>query len=612
MPLSTHGGADLAVEIDQDLITDLARLSFLPRTTEKSIGNRPTPDDNDRFVGIATIRTDLVAVWFTEEPPYVGSLQRSRATTNRVTLTLSVNGRLLLERVRTALGWLELPPSLGTVPLEGFIDITDRVEARRLRIAVDRANPTQRRRAWCAIIDLNNDRTGGMDPVIEVRINWSRFFSPILLQGLTDEERAAIRDDLTRQVSEAVRPQLQAVEDWRIDSRGIAILNAQVEGSGSAFGATGLAVRTITTVAQARASSSLVLLTQTTGSGGNPAVVTRSALEDVRDATIGTGVNVPVNRYLNIQLPNSTLLRGVVLPALNRAFVGDTLPSWGPGVPIFLTRPHDVVALEPYTLGTLIAGVNESNRVQINGTIRLSRWWGTAGASFAIQLRLFARTDIARGMPVLTVVPIVASSQVSDAWASVYWWVHAVFPGISFAIQEIIRGIVFSQISDTLPTSLAQGLEIPLPGGVDFPPIGVEVNLFQVAAPRGTITIGPPPTPPIMLPSPLRDHDLNIVLPAQRLPTELTVTCVTLDEQDVDRRLDAIGGRLPNGAAWGMAIDDAVAAVSSGAVTMVAVAPGASAVPVVVRRSTNGLPYLTTETDADPRNNLAALPPCPR
>ena len=73
-----------------------------------------------------------------------------------------------------------------------------------------------------------------------------------------------------------------------------------------------------------------------------------------------------------------------------------------------------------------------------------------------------------------------------------------------------------------------------------------------------------------MHPGRFRDHDLVVRVGAfPRYPSPLTVSCMTPDASDPQRRIDGLGGSfaIPAGTAtrdWAMPVDDAIDWVASG------------------------------------------------
>lgn len=88
------------------------------------------------------------------------------------------------------------------------------------------------------------------------------------------------------------------------------------------------------------------------------------------------------------------------------------------------------------------------------------------------------------------------------------------------------------------------------------------------------------------------------------------VTCVTPDGNDADRRIDSLGGiNSATGDRWYDTIDNVIAAITNGHTFWVSV--GGWRVNVIVRYHPHSLrPYLTTEGDGFPPNNLLNLPHC--
>jgi len=88
--------------------------------------------------------------------------------------------------------------------------------------------------------------------------------------------------------------------------------------------------------------------------------------------------------------------------------------------------------------------------------------------------------------------------------------------------------------------------------------------------------------------------------------SDYQVTCIIPDGQDVDRRIDSIGGTAGGG--WKLKLDDANQHIKSGTHRFWTVADGESVWIVVAVR--HGKKYLKTTADGLEPNNLLALPTC--
>lgn len=92
--------------------------------------------------------------------------------------------------------------------------------------------------------------------------------------------------------------------------------------------------------------------------------------------------------------------------------------------------------------------------------------------------------------------------------------------------------------------------------------------------------------------------------------TASRVRCVVQDSgADPDKRIQALGGTLPDGSRWQIDIDTAIARVGEGA--SLYVEEGGARSYLVVATSAAGVKYLKTEADGVDPDNLSALPSCP-
>lgn len=92
------------------------------------------------------------------------------------------------------------------------------------------------------------------------------------------------------------------------------------------------------------------------------------------------------------------------------------------------------------------------------------------------------------------------------------------------------------------------------------------------------------------------------------MPESYQVTCHRPDGNDLDQRIDGLGG--PANGGWYVGIDALIAGIESDQYKLWTTAQGRS-VWVHVARRANGRKYLKTEADGIEPNNLLALPNCP-
>ena len=81
----------------------------------------------------------------------------------------------------------------------------------------------------------------------------------------------------------------------------------------------------------------------------------------------------------------------------------------------------------------------------------------------------------------------------------------------------------------------------------------------------------------------------------------LEVTCVIRDSDDLDSRIDKIGGVFPNGKKWTLSIDEAISEMKN----TIFYVTDKNHKPVSIKSKTrNGIKYLTTAPDDSQKNNL--------
>ena len=90
---------------------------------------------------------------------------------------------------------------------------------------------------------------------------------------------------------------------------------------------------------------------------------------------------------------------------------------------------------------------------------------------------------------------------------------------------------------------------------------------------------------------------------------EVKISCVTPDGADHDYRLDGVGG-YHDGKQWKLTIDAAIQGIQNGQWKFYTGDTVSTRANVVVRRSSAGRLYLTTEPDNLTSNNLSNLPKC--
>lgn len=87
----------------------------------------------------------------------------------------------------------------------------------------------------------------------------------------------------------------------------------------------------------------------------------------------------------------------------------------------------------------------------------------------------------------------------------------------------------------------------------------------------------------------------------------LYATCHTPDNNDLDRRIQGLGG-----AGWWYPVDTIIHAIDYEGHTFYTQPPVGAGAKIVTRTHANGRKYLTTEGDGFPPNNILRLPLCRR
>ncbi len=623
MPPSIHGNFDLVVELDQEFITRIARLQLNLRIEKQSIGQDPKKDD---MTGEAMISPRLAYIWFNEEGNHVGSLHRQRFTSDNISIVLDLGKGLI--RIKTILIRDKLPPvvmeikePVGDIPIQGYIDITDRVEMITADAILDRAKPNEKTSSLCAVINFSKDNPY---PQIDIRLKKELILDvPLVKLYLTQAQVAGFKlhngtiippgdaaveaaknqllDDIRSQINDAVVKTLESITSWQLNLPGVMPLKIEpIDRSNppEPLGATALTVRTLGT--------SLLLLFRTIGLGGNPALVTSSQ--------IGHAI-------MGITIPHMVIIGGIVRRSIIDSFTGLSQGSFLQGDPCFLASSTRVTpnaqpgepTPESFNLTSLIAVVDESSQIRIGGSIGDSPLLGaiTWTASFEIIIKLDAEVKVLDGIPKLVIIPTVVSSQVTKNDVAIAWWAYVIAGVVAYAYTVVPLliaagvdifggGSVAGKVKDSLSKiALGSPKATDLPGATKLNV--VNTSLYDEDAPVRSITIGP-------LSVPIgRSHDLSIVLGSEDLPNRLKVSCIIPDSSDEDRRIDAVGGTLPDGTRWGMSIDEAIAAIESGNLTMV-VGDQTNEVEVEVVTPSGRIPYLRTKPGKGP--NLLQQPRC--
>jgi hypothetical protein len=94
------------------------------------------------------------------------------------------------------------------------------------------------------------------------------------------------------------------------------------------------------------------------------------------------------------------------------------------------------------------------------------------------------------------------------------------------------------------------------------------------------------------------------------MASSVQVSCINKrDRQSPHERISHIGGTNPNGSAWKLSEDDAIAGIKAGTWSFF-VNVRSQRVAVIIAKHL-GREYLKTEADGVEPNNLLSLPECP-
>jgi hypothetical protein len=641
MPIATHGGFDQVVEIDQTLLTAIARETFA-----RQAGS--TPLEQASFRGTATYDVAFHAIWLGMRnerwlPAELGpgnvptrparwqfdAGADTRPQVEQATITLDISVRIAItEILLDPGGWTAAPTDDFVIEFDGYVDVTASLDSRQMNIRTDRERPDSVERAWCAVIRL----TGINFPRFAVTVDERRISRslPVVLANLqallnggplaAEANLQQVYAQIRQAIADAVRANLGTLTDWRHDENGMVVLYSA---AGMAPAATGMGVRTLNRVTGAQPRSSLFIGVQTTGVDAATLWVTDSQLE--------------LGDTMCVTISHASFVRNNLLPAVRSTFSG--LQGADLNIPLLrrwliaTTREVEIGGSEPFTLETLLVYVDDAERVHIGFTMRADRYGGGVTAHATIDLQLGFAAVVGQGPTgqALQVTPAIlnADTAVVSRRADVAWWVYLLGGGLGgllggvplgVALGAIIVGILDatvaenkfadslnSQISGSTPAPSAN----PLPSDVDL--AVTAVSLRQAGSRRLT------DVPWNILQ--IWDHDLVIRLTDRGLPPALAVVCQVPDSADPGARIDALGvvpADPPAGQVRRLPIDTVIGMIEAGTHTFVArVFPdGQNPVdaPIAVVRANP--PYLRTLAErpplaSDARNNLGNLPRCP-
>ena len=635
MPRDTHGDFDQVVEISNSFFRDQAAGKLnLPATDIQS-------GPGDAFGYTGEVRATLRDLWFGDAAETFNPTSSQWQAVNRVAawnavaFGIDISGAIQIKSLQVTLPSgqamsLPVPESAQTLRVHVGVLILAPLSVENLaaRNARDEDFPTTT--VPCAVVIMPtasffyNVQIGMGNPAVpyaeqpreSVRgspfVDWAvGALNTLRQQGIADLGDpevvvvSQIQQLLREKVTAQVRAALDTICDWRLNAqRRLGLVTATPE-----MGVTRMEVRATF--------DSIHVLMQTTGSRGQAQLATRSQLRP----GAGDDIAITVNGRALVEQLRQPLLSTFPGLALSD-FVADepcTVAS-----PVTVTLGQDSV-----TLLFLQAGVDESSNLILWLFLRAKQVNAVTGgviATIDIEIELpisFSAQRAIRGtQQVILLTQRVGQARYAasaDTFPVYHWIVAAV---VEAKIADLLRG----------PFDFAPQI-LPAPQTVF---VGVnDVNMNQAGAPRnlrtwpgmailgGGVNVGVVSEPPGLHPGRFRDHDLVVRVGAfPRYPSPLTVSCMTPDASDPQRRIDGLGGSfaIPAGTAtrdWAMPVDDAIDWVASG--NRMRMTDGTN---VLLGRvpsdcppagpAARPLPYLRTAADSTTSNNLAELPACAR
>lgn len=602
MSIATHGGYDQVVEIDQTLLTSIARETFAPSSDTVPIVQPPAPQPPD-FEASAAYNVRLHALWLGARnerwlPARLGADDAvltdarwlanqgwdERPERNAATITLDLKLAITITRLKNLSGDLVRPidvycgqadpaerrecearedrqaqaQKLATIKFDGYVDVTGPLDTALMTVRTDRDRLALTERVWCAVLDL----PGLPFPArIDVVIDEARVARalPIRLQaiaaGVAGGEPAAqqaIASTFTairQEVADAVRDKLADIHDWRHDANGRIVLHAA---TGMTPPVTRMGVTSLIRVNQARLGSSLLIGMQTQSSGGD--------VRAVQESQLGAGETMAVT------ISHAALVRDVLRPAMFSTFNG--LGTSGALIASLARRwllvtKREVTVFETavvppppgtstFTLTSLLVLVDNSERVRLLFGIRAPRYAGavTAVASIDLHLGFSAAVRGAGAGQEVVITPSILNpaTAVTSKRADVAPWVYLLAGGLGgiiggplgVALGLIVTGILDGTVLEVVASgTLAKKISESTPGSTANPlPADVQLASTGVSLFQADAAALTDQPWPLF---DIRDHDLVLRFSHTLLPSALAVICQVRDAIDPDARIDGIG-----------------------------------------------------------------------
>ncbi|RLU01171.1 DUF3892 domain-containing protein [Ketobacter sp.] len=624
MTLATNGDYDRTLEISRTLLTTIAR-----ETMALSSPPEPLPPRPD-LTGTVQAKATLQEIWFRERPQgwaaVSGLGSSSRSTRDMVTFALRLDVVINVQTIQTVLGGQVVTAdvtsdpayrALRTLAFTAFVEIHDHFETQALNVATQRATPANKTNALCLVVDFR-ESLGTPTPFPRVNVvipPASVAANPIvqLMQAAAVISNGNGADvlalnqllaDLTSTLMPAVRQQLQTLADWRLDEPGIAIIFAEVTNPN------------IKRLQAVTLDESLMIGIDELAPRGQSYLMTSSGLNP--------------GQALSVAMANRFFLRGLIRPVLigvfnpQRSAGGLASSHFVAAEFCALVTPVANVVLPGNRMGTLNsleAFVDAGSHLRVLLSFDTEVVAGvTLHASLDLQFSFTVQRIVSSTSQALSVTPALANPQTAVLSTSVdlawYYYLVGALVGelLGLIAAAIVDGIVLELMAKNMMNSAVKGFS-GIPGvtaAAAFPVVLTQprVNLNDgpgtppQATPRGSL--------PVLLLLGAGGHDLRVSTGFANLPNPLNVSFQIPDGPDPGKRIDGIGGPLPDqagepaGREWALPIDDAIALVEAGHVLQVVV-PNAEPARIIVARD-KAVPYLRTVADNSAENNLSNLP----
>ena len=581
MSSSFHGNFDLIVTLNQELLTEIASSKFKFESITMNF-------NSNEYTGSAEITPSLQYVWLNTEPSKEGSLGRINPSWTDISFVLKLEGIVHIKTI--TLNGVERDISeAGVIPINAFVYIVSPMRVIKTDAIVDANMPNILAPYIFLAIDFIRHTH------IDVRLNEEEILqSPVgilyRLQALLssggdpDAKDKAGRELLniiwSRIYNEVGNMLINIEPDPKLGRRGfVSLLTQPIKGDNimedpceikDPLGFTDL--KTINR-------ESLMLLFDTMWAGGDLSL-------------IQSKIHLSSRPTLTICIPNNTLIGGIIRKAMIDVFVGLKSCDFMEGHTCVLSHPVQVklededlpsTEWEEFTLESLIAGIDENEKIRILLTLSQSAYGGifNGRATINIPVSITTKIFIKDGVPKLNLIPEIIQDEVVivDTNAGVNVVLSILTIGLLDLLTKAINkifGIVEKMVKEKLTFPTLDPEEFPIEGGKI---VAVHKWMNQPYSPTRTLEKGG-----LIGPHPYRDHDLIINVMSIPIEKPLTVSCITPDGPDELNRIDSVGGKLSKEeiftvqeledmteeeknsieAKWEFTIDEAISLIESG------------------------------------------------